>query len=229
MKNKTIKLTIIAIIVLLFFSGCSSGANEVVKVPNFVGMKPSEAQTLAKNNGLVLQVIATEQSDQYPIDTIISQDPEEGSVVKKGGIVKIVLSSGYATATVPDVTNKNFDEARKLILDAGFTIGEIKEVEVDMPVGVVISQSPDPGTVLTPGAKVDLTISIGTFVVVPNVIGKSVDEAKSILENAGLVLYKVDKFDKDVPNAPPNTVLYQYPMPNAKVEKGTQVLLRISK
>lgn len=230
MKNRKIIIVLFLISAIFLMNGCVENSNSgIVSVPNFVGMKAQDAQNLAKNSGLILQVIATEQSNQFSIDTIISQDPQQGAQVKKGGIVKIVLSSGYETLTVPDVVNKNFDEARKVILDSGLTIGDIKEVETDIPVGVVISQSPDPNTVVQPGAKVDLTISIGTFVIVPNVIGKSVSEAKTILENAGLVLYKVDTFDKPVPNAPPNIVLYQYPMPNAKVEKGTQVLLRVSK
>ncbi|BAL81123.1 PASTA domain-containing protein [Caldisericum exile] len=228
MKNAINKILIFLIVVLLF-TGCAQSNTEVVKVPNFIGMKATEAQSLAKNNGLILQVVTTQPSATYPIDTIISQDPAEGAEVKKGGIVKIILSSGFSTITVPDVVNKDFKDARQLIFDAGLTIGEIKEVEVDVPIGTVISQSPDPNTIVQPGTKVDLTVSIGTFVIVPNVIGKSVDEAKTILESAGLVLYKVDVFNQEVPNAPPNTVLYQYPMPDAKVQKGTQVLLRISK
>ncbi|MGB9769089.1 MULTISPECIES: PASTA domain-containing protein [Caldisericum] len=228
MKNATFKVLVLLIVVLLFV-GCGQYNAEVVSVPNFVGMKASEAQNLAKNSGIILQVVATQPSETYPIDTIISQDPNPGTEVKKGGIVKIILSSGFSTITVPEAVNKDFKDARELIINAGLTLGEIKEVEVDAPVGTVIAQSPDPNTVVQPGTKVDLTVSIGTFVVVPNVIGKSVNEAKTILENAGLVLYKVDSFDKPVPNAPPKTVLYQYPMPNAKVQKGTQVLLRVSK
>jgi len=214
---------------LTLFSGCSPAQNEIIKTPNFIGLKVGEAQALAKNTGLNLQVVLTQPSSQYPIDTIISQDPEAGTDIKKGGFVKIVLSSGPVTVVVPNVIGKTFEEARKAILDAGLTIGKIEEIEVDTPVGSVISQSPDPDTIVTPNSKVDITISIGTFVVVPNVIGKSVAEAKSILESAGLVLYKVDTFDKPVEGAPSGIVLYQYPMPNAKVEKGTQVLLRVSK
>jgi len=220
---------ILFLFMFVFVVGCTTSNNETVKVPNFVGLKASSAQDVAKNFGLILQVISSEPNDQYPIDTIISQDPSPETEVKKGGFVKIILSSGPKTIFVPDVLGKDFGTAKSLIFDAGLTIGNINEVENDAPVGTVIAQNPDPQTVATSDTKVDLTVSIGRFVVVPNVIGKTVDEAKKILEDAGLVLYKVDTFNESVPSAPPNIVLYQYPVPNARVQQGTQVLLRVSK
>lgn len=215
---------------VFLLAGCSPNSNsETVKVPNFVGMKASVAQELAKTNGLILQVISAEQSDEYPVDTVISQDIPPGSEVKKGGFVKIVLSSGPKSFSVPNVVGLDFKDAKELIVSSGLSIGIIKEVESTEKVGVVLEQKPDANTIVQGGSKVDLTISIGEFVKVPDVIGKSVDEAKLILEQAGLVLYKVDTFEDPQQSLPKNIILYQYPVPNALVEKGTQVLLRIAK
>lgn len=224
-----LKIFLIIFVLVGFSYGCSSSQSAEVKVPNFVGLKVSEAQNLAKQNGLILQVVLTEPSDQYPIDTITSQDPPEGEVIKSGGFVRIVLSAGPETISVPNVMGQDFETARNTILDMGLSLGEIKEIESSSQVGVVISQDPDPETVVMPYTKINLSISIGQFIIVPNVIGKSVDEARQIIQSAGLVLYKVDTFSGSGENTPSNIVLYQYPMPNAKVQSGTQVLLRVSK
>jgi len=129
---------------------------------------------------------------------------------------------------VLDILGKDFGTVKFLIFDVGLTIGNIYEVENEAPFGTVLSQNPDPQIVTTSDTKVDLTVSIGKFVF-PNVIGKTVDKAKKILEDAGLFFYKVDTFSESAPSASPNIVLYQYPVPNARVQQGTQVLLRVSK
>ncbi len=221
---------IFTFLLVFLLAGCFPNSNsETVKVPNFVGMKASVAQELAKTNGLILQVISAEQNDEYPVDTVISQDIPPGSEVKKGGFVKIVLSSGPKSFSVPNAVGLDFKDAKELIVSSGLSIGIIKEVESTEKVGIVLKQNPDAYTIVQGGSKVDLTIGIGEFVKVPDVIGKSVDEAKLILEQAGLVLYKVDTFEDSEQVLPKNIVLYQYPVPNAFVEKGTQVLLRIAK
>jgi len=102
------------IFVLVAFSyGCSSSQSAEVKVPNFVGLKVSEAQNLAKQMDLYYRSFLQSPSDQYPIDTITSQDPPEGEVIKSGGFVRIVLSAGPETISVPNVMGQDFEICKK--------------------------------------------------------------------------------------------------------------------
>jgi serine/threonine-protein kinase len=226
MREKTL---VILILILALFSGCSSSANDTFTVaPNIEGLKISSAEQKLSEAGLILQIADSQYSENIPLDCIISQDPSPGTSLKNGSIVKAIVSNGAMNVTVPDIKNKLFEDAFAILKNIGLTIGEINEIESDEKVGTVIFQDPEPGTFLTPGSSVKVTVSIGRFIVVPNVIGLNVEEAKNILINLGLAIYKVEIIDKGS-TVPSGIVLYQYPFPNAKVDRGALVLLRVSK
>ncbi len=225
MKRKLIVL----LLLLLLFGGCStSEKNSFTEVPNVVGMKLGKAQDMLNKIGLVMQVSDTQQSETIPIDYIISQDPQPQTSIKSGSIVKVVVSAGSKDVTVPDITKKDFYDALTILKNSGLNIGEISEVESDENIGQVLFQEPEPGTIVSPGTRCNLTVSIGRFIVVPNVIGMEVKKAKDLMTSLGLDVYKIDEIDKGV-GIPSGIVLYQYPFPNAKVASGALVLLKVSK
>jgi hypothetical protein len=58
---------------------------------------------------------------------------------------------------VPAVVGTTIDAARARIVAAGCSVGTVKRVR-STQVGVVLAQSPAPGTTLPPGGRVDLTV-----------------------------------------------------------------------
>jgi serine/threonine-protein kinase len=91
--------------------------------------------------------------------------------------------------------------------------------------GYVIDQSPNAGLHVAKNTTVDLSVSTGKpKVAVPDVIGKTRDDAVSTLTAAGLE-YKVVSVHSD---KTPDTVTGQFPHAGTKVTRGSPVQINVS-
>jgi serine/threonine-protein kinase len=129
---------------------------------------------------------------------------------------------------VPKLANVKLDDAvtqlEKLHLVKGTTNLDWSDT---IKAGYVISTTPPAGTQLRRGEHVDLLVSKGASpVTVPDVVGKTYDDAKSILEAAGLKVTRNDVFSDTVPQ---NTVVSQNPAKGAEGHRGDAVTLDVSK
>src|ERR687888_327981 len=101
----------------------------------------------------------------------------------------------------------------------------IRETSDTVEKGVVISQSPNAGVRVAKNSTVDIHVSRGPPpVTVPNVIGKSRDDAVAALSDAGL---KPKVFSVHS-NKTPNTVTGQDPPGGTSVIKGSKVRINVS-
>lgn len=228
MKIKAISIAFL-LFVMFLAAGCGSISNtQTVKVPAITGLKINEAEKIITDNNLILQVVDSQYSDTISIDCIITQSPEADTTVKTRSIVTAVISNGSSNVSVPDLAGKTIDIAKDTLKDISLYISDITEVENIAAPGTILSQDPQPNALLPPNSGIKVTISTGTFVIVPNLIGLSLDEAENLINSSGLVLYKVDVIDSNA-NAPSQTVLYQYPMPGFKVKQDGQIRLQVKK
>ncbi|HAT4254159.1 Stk1 family PASTA domain-containing Ser/Thr kinase [Clostridium perfringens] len=161
-----------------------------VKIPNVVGEKVEDAKS--KLEGLGLKVLeVTEESDQEK-GIVLKVDPNVDSTVKSGSEVKLTVSGGEGQIKVPNFAEMNLDSVKRTLKSLGLELGTVDEEYSDsVPRGEVISQSPNANESVDKGSKVNVTISKGKEIKnitlnIPDVSGKSVDEAKSILANAGV-------------------------------------------
>lgn len=160
-----------------------------VKIPNVVGEKVEDAKS--KLEGLGLKVLeVTEESDQEK-GIVLKVDPNVDSTVKTGSEVKLTVSGGEGQIKVPNLADMSSDEVRRTLKSLGLELVEDEKYSDKVPSGKVISQSPNANEPVDEGSKVSITISKGkeiktTTLNIPDVSGKSVDEAKSILANAGV-------------------------------------------
>ena len=161
-----------------------------VKIPNVVGEKVEDAKS--KLEGLGLKVVeVTEESDQEK-GIVLKVDPNVDSTVKIGSEVKLTVSGGEGQIKVPNFAEMNLDSVKRTLKSLGLELGSVDEEYSDsVPRGEVISQSPNANESVDKGSKVNVTISKGKEIKnitlnIPDVSGKSVDEAKSILANAGV-------------------------------------------
>ncbi|XZM62082.1 Stk1 family PASTA domain-containing Ser/Thr kinase [Clostridium perfringens] len=161
-----------------------------VKIPNVVGEKVEDAKS--KLEGLGLKVLeVTEESDQEK-GIVLKVDPNVDSTVKSGSEVKLTVSGGEGQIKVPNFAEMNLDSVKRTLKSLGLELGTVDEEYSDsFPRGEVISQSPNANESVDKGSKVNVTISKGKEIKnitlnIPDVSGKSVDEAKSILANAGV-------------------------------------------
>ncbi|HUP85385.1 MAG TPA: Stk1 family PASTA domain-containing Ser/Thr kinase [Acidimicrobiales bacterium] len=198
-----------------------------VKLPNFVGKDVDDARDLAEAAGLNLRV-KEEPSATIDADKVISQAQPPSTEVAKGSAVDVVVSSGKNQKAVPDVAGSDLADAANELGQAGFKTKTIREPSSSVDEGKVIRTDPDAGTRVPEGDTVTIVVSSGAEqITVPNVLGKTGDEARSEIEAAGLVY-------KEAATAPSNAdqdgkVVQQNPSGGTKVEKGTTVTVRLGR
>ena len=130
--------------------------------------------------------------------------------------------------TVPDLTGMTLDEARTTLADVGLELGSLTPGAgaVGTAPGTVLGQTPTPGTEVDEGSVVDLVITGGADVVVPDLIGLSQADAEAAVTAAGLVVQQVvDVYSEDVPAG---RVAGQAPTAGSTVAGGTPVTISIS-
>ena len=108
------------------------------------------------------------RESEAPEGEIIDQSPGSGTEAEKGSRVDVVVSKGTDQIPVPNVIGKPYDEARQILTDAGFVVGEPSYVESDIyKKGAVMMQDPDGGKAKK-GSVINLTVSKGEAVVTPD-------------------------------------------------------------
>lgn len=200
-----------------------------VTVPNVIGLTEEEAaKKLAEKN---LKYEVTERVfSNAPVGQVVDQEPKGGEVVKiNHPPISLVISKGPRIFQVPALIGLTETEAINLITSSNFKVGQIQRVNSsEYPQGVVIDQNPREGLLLPENTEINITISLGPEaqkVIVPYLIGKSLDEAQKEILSANLTIgkveYKQSEFDKDI-------VADQYPKPGTEVDNATPINLTIS-
>ena len=143
-----------------FFLGGNIGRGQLT-APDFTNISLEDAQKQADELGIKIEIRRDEYNPDFPKDYIISQTPTPGSEIKKGDIIKVVISRGGKQVAVPNVEGLSLDEAERIIKDSSLNIGTIKYQESERyKSNVVISQTPYSGEV-DQGSKIDLIVSKG--------------------------------------------------------------------
>ena len=141
-------------------------------------------------------------------------------------------------ATVPDVTGSTLEAARIAIGDAGYKVGVVTRQATDKAAaGIVTAQSPIGGSPATKVTAIDLVVadaamgasSVGNVpsgnqpakgnVTVPNVLGKTQDDAGKSISSSGLLV----TFNFASSSSPAGTVTSQFPSAGASVAPATVI------
>ena len=203
--------------------------DKIIKVPELLGKTSAEAETTVTHLLLKYVIAGTENSDQ-PSDTITNSNYKAGEMVSKGTSIRVFLSAGKEVSKVRDLTNEPKSTAEDAIKSDGFVVGrETTEYSDTVSQGLVISQLPDVDTSYEKGGKIDIVISQGPRIIkvlVPDLFGKTLEEAKIILQDKGL------KLGATTALAPPNDnnaknndgkIYLQSKVSGTSVDKGSTI------
>ncbi|MGW4424886.1 Stk1 family PASTA domain-containing Ser/Thr kinase [Streptosporangium sp. NPDC004631] len=133
----------------------SKGA-EKVEVPNVLNMSVEEATAALKERGFNVSV-QTKPSGG-PQGKVFQTDPAAGRKAAKDSTVRIYIPT--EALEVPSVVNLTVQDAMKRLREAGFRTNVVKQ-ESDMPVGIVLNQTPGAGARVQPNTTITLTVSSG--------------------------------------------------------------------
>ncbi|MGH2944080.1 MAG: PASTA domain-containing protein, partial [Solirubrobacteraceae bacterium] len=192
-----------------------------VQVPNVVGSSILVATQRLESEGFEVQAVR-DNSDK-PRNTVIGQNPGGGATAADGSRVTINVSDGPAITGVPDVEGLGRNAARQKLTAAGFEVDESQVFSDDVRAGRVVAQKPDGASLFESGKTVAIEISKGPErVAVPDVVGKSEDDARAALE-----AFRVVVQEKEDDEADPGTVLAQKPT-GGELPVGSTVTLAVA-
>ena len=238
-KAKKKKMTIIAIFVVLIivvggFSGfainrmLNNGENDEIEIPNLVGKDFEEAQKECQEKGLELRQRSSDYNTDYEEGQIITQEPQAGTKTKEK-IVYADVSKGTRMVKVTNIEGKDIKVAKyELENTLGFVVEQEDVISDTVAAGIVISQ--EYKDVERPyGSVIKVQVSSGdgkAQVVVQNVVGKSEEEARSILE--GLKLNVEVQYDVDNEKLNGTVLAQSYPT-NSVLKEGDLITITVNR
>jgi len=220
-------VAVIAIVVCIF-AITNSAKNNMISVPNLIGM--TEEQALALPD---LRINVNRQpSSKYPAGYIISQTPSANSQIAKGGQITIVVSMGsdVKTGVMADLINTQEADAVSYLNGQGLGLQIVPKRENSGTVaeGHVIRTEPAANETLTAGQTVYLFISTGPDIKVanvPNVKGLDYELARGQLNSRGFFNIEIETVDSDEEK---NTVVDISVTEGESMDVNTQIVLYLS-
>jgi serine/threonine-protein kinase len=196
-------------------------------LPKVVGKTFEDASAILQKTGFVAQQGESRFHKSIAANIVLQQDPPAGSRQKRGTSVVLALSAGQKTAEVPVTSNMSQQQARIAIENTGLTMGNVTEQLSDQPRGLVVASSPPAGTKLDLPGAVDVVLSKGPATIqVPDLYGRSVGEARSMIEQLGLRIAGISRDTSSL--QPENTIIRQFPEAGKTVSAGGPVSLTVS-
>lgn len=202
----------------------------LVKVPNVVGLQFNEAKKVLENSGLDVKQGDVRYDETKPVGLVMEQNPAVDQMVKNGRRIYLTVCGGEQLVEVPKLVGRTLRDAKFSLEQRNLQIGDIvKKFSNEYTEDVVVSQIVQPGSKVKKLTKVDLIVSNGQQIgdiIIPDVIGKKLDEAKKILEDKKL---KVGKITYQASDLTSGLIIDQYPQKDKSAKENTTVELFIAK
>lgn len=133
---------------------------ESILMPDLTGSDYQNAKIALQGLNLQLQIEKEEDySDEYRDGEVITTFPGEGTALKKGDTVTLLVSKGVESVTVISFTGMEIDKAIRAATELGLTVGEVQYEFSFRPSGQVIRQSIPMNTEVKSGEEIILTVS----------------------------------------------------------------------
>ena len=200
-----------------------------VVVPSLAGKTVNQASTILAESGLNLKVEENRRMDPaIPAGQVISQDPQPGVRTRRERSVKVWVSAGPRSNTVPPLLGESERTAQLRLQQDGLQLASSAEIRsADYPAGTVVAQNPPPKS---SGGTVALLVNRGergATYVMPDLIGVNGDRAADLLRTRGFRVSLVG--DHPYPGVPAGIVLRQSPQGGFQVAPGEPISLEVSR
>ncbi|HEM3462233.1 Stk1 family PASTA domain-containing Ser/Thr kinase [Streptococcus suis] len=216
-----ILLTVIAA-GLIFFN-----TPRTVTVPDVSGQTVEKATEMIEVAGLEVGNITEEATSTVDEGLVIRTSPAAKTTRRQGSKIDIVVATA-AMVSIPDVTDKDSDTARQELEALGFQVTIKEEYSEKVAQGLVIKTDPGANSSAEKGVKITLYVSKGVAPqVVPNVVGKTQENATQILQAAGFSIGTITQEYSSSVTA--GQVISTDPVANTELTKGSIINLVVSK
>ena len=238
-----IAVLILIILVLVFVNGYFIkdlfSTPDKVEVPNFVGRVCDDVTNDADYQSKFKFTVTFKVDPDHDSGIIIEQTPSEGESKtikdKDDRIdVELVVSSDVipdeanGEKIVPDIVNKELNEAIQLVKKAGFKYEVNEAPSPSITKDYVIYSSPAAGESAKAGSVVTITVSTGPedeLTAVPNLVGLSKSAAINKIESSNLSVGSIESVDSEYEAG---TVIWQSLEAGKSVTARTKISIQIS-
>ncbi|MEG0753110.1 MAG: Stk1 family PASTA domain-containing Ser/Thr kinase, partial [Angelakisella sp.] len=199
-----------------------------VNMPDLLGKKYDDVRKDKAYKDFNFELVEQEYNDKYAQGEIYEQYPTSGKRVKSGITIKVKVSNGQQSVTLPDFSGQESTLVLAKLREMGLTGDQTLINSDEVPDGNVVRTEPAANQTLNVGSSVTVYVSRGSGkekVRVPDVTGQDVESAKEILEASGLT---VGTIIRQVSDLPPGIVLAQNPNYPAPVAADSKVNLTVS-
>ncbi|GAA4513047.1 Stk1 family PASTA domain-containing Ser/Thr kinase [Actinoallomurus oryzae] len=227
---------IVALYMIFSGGGTESGnSNQIAMPSDIVGSDQTSAKQELVGLGFTSSNIHIKHKtdDNAEKNQVLDVDPAPQTKIDKAKLattqVTLTVSLGKPKVTVPPVKNMSEDDAKSALEGVGLKEGATQTISsTTVPKGSVVKSDPESGSKVEKGTEVTLYISSGPGkTLVPNEVGKSVDEAKSDLRSHGF-RYSIHYVDVPAGQAD-GRVMQQTPSEGETANRGSTVTLTVSR
>ena len=161
---------------------------EAFPIPYVLDIETERAVYVVEESGFTLGQLLEVNDDIIPRGFVISQNPVAGTKMSPGSTVDLVISSGPSLIEISDLSRKSPEDAIQILETLGFEYELIEEFSEDIEIGLVSGTLPEAGEVVTPDQLIQVIVSLGIKIEVPEVEGLNYEDAIKILEELNLVV-----------------------------------------
>jgi serine/threonine-protein kinase len=191
--------------------------------PNIAGMLARDARERFRAQGITIVEDGERVDASAKPGTILEQNPAAGALLEQKEI-RVLVARAPDLLSVPDVVGKLQDQARQVLIEAGFEVPDAVAEPAQAPAGTVLRQEPNAGAKTEQGAIVRLFVA-GDTVEVPSLRGKTLAAARAALDKAGLTTGSVSEREDEELSG--RRVIGSDPSAGTRVPRGTAVNLVI--
>jgi len=160
---------------------------EAFPIPYILDIETERAIYVVEESGFILGQLLEVNDNNIPRGFVISQNPVAGTKMSPGSSVDLVVSKGPSLIEISDLSRKSPEDAIQILETLGFKYELVEEYSEDIEIGLVSGTLPEAGEIVTPDQIIQVVVSLGIRIEMPEVDGLSYEEAISILEELNLI------------------------------------------
>jgi len=160
---------------------------EAFPIPYILDIETERAIYVVEESGFILGQLLEVNDNNIPRGFVISQNPVAGTKMSPGSSVDLVVSKGPSLIEISDLSRKSPEDAIQILETLGFKYELVEEYSEDIEIGLVSGTLPEAGEIVTPDQIIQVVVSLGIRIEMPEVDGLSYEDAISILEELNLI------------------------------------------
>jgi serine/threonine-protein kinase len=208
-----------------------SSGPRFLTMPDLEGVAATTAQEELTRLGFTDIAVEQDFDNNMLEGFVIRTDPPATQLAERDATVTIYVSKGAEPFPLPDLTGRSIPEAQALASERGLTLSvdnETVPVTQDSGlVGMIAEQSPAAGTEVVFGDEIHVKLGVLRQVEVPDLTGKTEDEARAALLELGLTLNVAGTVEVPPESGLEGKVAAQNPESGTMVDDGAVVTVDI--